>query len=96
LDIGTSIKHVSEYLFSIFESVSHLCVVAIEGRRKRVLASLTFGVDVCDEFLFAGEDDLRFIGEVDLHDFIAEAKHDGMFGFHPFLYVAEGGLFGWL
>jgi hypothetical protein len=43
--------------------------------------------------LLAGEDNLSFVSEVNLYNFIAESKHDGMFSFHPFFHVTKMGLF---
>jgi len=53
-----------------------------------VFAAFSFEVDVSHQFLFARKDDFCFIGEVNLHYFVAETEHDCVFRFHPFFDVA--------
>jgi hypothetical protein len=51
-DVG-SIKHVSEDLFGVLKSFSHLGVSAIKGCCEWILTSFTFQVDVGHQFLLA-------------------------------------------
>lgn len=69
--------------FCVFESFCHIGVLAVQSSRKWILASLSFEIDVCNKFLFAGKNDFRFISKVDLNNFIAEPEHDCVLGFHP-------------
>lgn len=69
--------------FCVFESFCHICVLAVQSSRKRILASLSLKVNVCNKLLFTGENDFRFISKVDLNNFIAEPEHDCVLGFHP-------------
>lgn len=73
----------SEDFFSVLKTFGHFSVFAVQSGGERVLAFLSFEVDVGNEFLFTGEDDLRLVSEVYLDNFVAKPKHDGMFSFHP-------------
>ena len=67
----------------------HLHVATVEGSGQWVLALLALDVDICHQLLLAGEDDLGFVGEVDLHNLVAESEHDRVASLHPLLHVTE-------
>lgn len=79
-------------LLGVLQALGHLCVPALEGAGERMLALLAFEIDVGHQFLLTGQDDLCFVGEVDLDYLVAESEHDGVFGLHPLLDVAAGSL----
>ena len=81
-----------KYLLGVLEALGHFCVLAVQGGGQRVLAPLALQIDISDEFLLAGEDDLGLVGEVNLHDLVAEPEHDRVFGLHPLLDVAVAGV----
>lgn len=72
-------------LLGVFESLGHFGVLAVKGCCQWVLTSLALEIDVCDEFLFRRQDNLRLVSEVDLDNLVTQPEHDGMLGLHPLL-----------
>ena len=89
-----SVQHVSQYFLCIFQPFSHLCIFAIQCRRKGILTSFSLQVDVGHQFLLTRQYYFCSVSEVHLHYLIAKPEHDGMLCFHPFLHIAKS-LFFW-
>lgn len=78
------IKHVSQNIFSILQSLGHLCIVTLECLVEGQRLSFSFLIDISDQSALWVQQYLSVILKVYLHDLITQPEHDGMFSSHPF------------
>ena len=92
-DVG-AVEHVGQNFLCVLQPFGHLCVLAIKGSGKRILASLSFQVDVSHQLLFTWKNNFSLVGKVHLNNFVAESEHDCVLGLHPFLDIAVSAFWG--
>lgn len=85
--VGILIKHVSEDILGVLQTLHHFQIGALHGCVERVGVALTTFVDVGDHLGFAAQHDFCVVLEVNLHHLVGEAEHDSMAGAHPLLYI---------
>lgn len=81
------VKHVGKNVLRVFESLRHLCVVAVQCLIQRHCGSFSLFVHVGHISVFRIQQNLGVILEVHLNNFVTESKHDSVLSPHPFLDV---------
>ena len=81
------VQHVSQYVLGILQSLSHFCIVAVQGLTERHDGTISLLVHIGHQSIIRIQQDLCMVLEVYLYDFVAQTEHDGVAGPHPLLHV---------